>query len=368
METSKVSRSILSWIPAHLAVHWFIVLSPLFIVFALIMFVLEQKLSVGVVLVCILGATMHFYSRCLYPGLSWMKTFSLPKPYTIATEKSTKSKRVAVIGAGPMGLATAKELLEEGHEVVCYDACPNLGGEFANGFWLGGRLTSSAYVTAFSDFEPLKCRTTGKDKFDHLSKEEYVQYLKQYALSNSVTKCIKLNVKVLKVLTAEDGRHSLILHNVITGEKWSDGNFDHVAICTGVNELPHIFDIDGLDTFPGKVMHSSDFAGKGSFKETFRDLAGKRVLTLGIGESLADLIYLMNTASDTPPSSCTMSIPRKGTFIIPRVNPLNGKINDWDTTRLRYSMPTWVHNFTIVVCQYLTHALSRSQDAESRIR
>ena len=44
--------------------------------------------------------------------------------------KRAPNKRVAVIGAGPMGLATAKELLEEGHDVVCYDASSKLGGEY----------------------------------------------------------------------------------------------------------------------------------------------------------------------------------------------------------------------------------------------
>ncbi|MBI3797024.1 MAG: NAD(P)-binding protein, partial [Deltaproteobacteria bacterium] len=31
------------------------------------------------------------------------------------------SKRVAVIGAGPSGLVTIKELLEEGHAPTCFE-------------------------------------------------------------------------------------------------------------------------------------------------------------------------------------------------------------------------------------------------------
>jgi len=41
-------------------------------------------------------------------------------------------KKVAVIGAGPNGLVAMKELADEGHNVVCYDSAPKVGGEFAN--------------------------------------------------------------------------------------------------------------------------------------------------------------------------------------------------------------------------------------------
>lgn len=36
--------------------------------------------------------------------------------------------RVCVVGAGPCGLTTVKQLRDEGHEVVCYDKYSGLGG------------------------------------------------------------------------------------------------------------------------------------------------------------------------------------------------------------------------------------------------
>ena len=39
-------------------------------------------------------------------------------------------RRVCVIGAGPAGLAAAKELLEHGMEVHVFEAQPDLGGVF----------------------------------------------------------------------------------------------------------------------------------------------------------------------------------------------------------------------------------------------
>ena len=43
------------------------------------------------------------------------------------------SKRVAVIGAGPSGLVTIKELLEEGHAPTCFEKAEGLGGVFRFG-------------------------------------------------------------------------------------------------------------------------------------------------------------------------------------------------------------------------------------------
>src|SRR6478752_7400472 len=36
--------------------------------------------------------------------------------------------KVCVVGAGPCGLTTVKQLLDEGHDVVCFDKNPDIGG------------------------------------------------------------------------------------------------------------------------------------------------------------------------------------------------------------------------------------------------
>lgn len=48
-----------------------------------------------------------------------------------------EKKRVCVVGAGPCGLTTIKQLLDEGHEVVCFDKNPDLGG-----IWVGTPVTA----------------------------------------------------------------------------------------------------------------------------------------------------------------------------------------------------------------------------------
>jgi 2,4-dienoyl-CoA reductase (NADPH2) len=46
------------------------------------------------------------------------------------THKGTRRKRIAVVGAGPAGLATATSLAERGHEVHLFESAAEIGGQF----------------------------------------------------------------------------------------------------------------------------------------------------------------------------------------------------------------------------------------------
>ena len=89
------------------------------------------------------------------------------------------AKRIAVVGAGPSGLVTVKELAEEGHEPTCFERAAGLGGVFRFGekdgvVWESCRLTSSPLLTSFSDFP------APADRVMHLRVGEYVDYLDRY--------------------------------------------------------------------------------------------------------------------------------------------------------------------------------------------
>ena len=65
--------------------------------------------------------------------------------------------RIAVIGAGPSGLAAAKHALEAGFDVAVFEASGALGGQWDttaehSGVWPGMRTNTSRTTTAFSDF------------------------------------------------------------------------------------------------------------------------------------------------------------------------------------------------------------------------
>ncbi|NES75176.1 MULTISPECIES: NAD(P)-binding protein [unclassified Okeania] len=93
-----------------------------------------------------------------------------------------------VIGAGPGGLVTTKELLEQGvNEVVCLEQTENLGGVFANTYD-NLVLTSSCTYSMFSDFW-----MGDGQQHRFWTKQEALDYWKRYAKHFGVFDKIRFN-------------------------------------------------------------------------------------------------------------------------------------------------------------------------------
>jgi len=350
-------------------VHWVVTLSPFAIVYAF-----YQLFGIEFATVCVVGAALFLNKTMMSPSNEF--TNALSSQVLTRKGKKVTGKRVAVIGAGPAGLCTSKECIENGHSVTTYDSYQSLGGEFGNRFWPGGKLTSSPYVTCFSDYEP-KQRSDGKPNWLHKTKEEYVEYLREYAVHYKVKETLRMGEKVVKIsmktLPGEKATYN------ITTNKWlpdgkkveqTDGPYDHIAFCIGGNREPFIPDIPGAEGFKkagGEYHHSAEFGAAKSVEEAFNWADGKRVVGLGMGESMADIYGIMLEEHPRPPKDCYVAI-RGGSWIIPRVNPLNGKVNDWDSTRLRYSMPKWAHNMAVSFCGFLACFFDTTGDKEQALR
>ena len=68
-----------------------------------------------------------------------------------------RGSRVAVVGAGPGGLAAAKYAIEAGFDVTVFEASDDLGGQWHmaaghSGVWPGMHTNTSRAMTAFADF------------------------------------------------------------------------------------------------------------------------------------------------------------------------------------------------------------------------
>ncbi|MDO6472806.1 NADPH-dependent 2,4-dienoyl-CoA reductase [Maribacter sp. 1_MG-2023] len=134
-----------------------------------------------------------------------------------------KKKRIAVVGAGPAGLAASTVAAQRGHDVTLFDGEKETGGQFN-----------------------LAKQIPGKEEF-----YETIRYFNKQLELHSVI--VKLNTRV----TAEDLKN---------------GNFDEVIVATGIK--PRTPKIDGVDH--PKVLNYIDVL-------KLKKNVGKRVAVIGAG-------------------------------------------------------------------------------------
>lgn len=249
----------------------------------------------------------------------------------MCTTAPMQRKSVCVIGAGPSGLVTLKELLAEGHNVVCFEASKSIGGDFAWRNYKNLLLTISNYYMAFSDFPP-----PPGDGYRYWTGQEYFAYLNSYADHFGLRECIRLNTRVSQVTRAGPNKW---LVKFGTDESQC---FDGVAVCCGLTpNLESRFPT--LKKFKGGVLHSSNYT-------TADRYAGKNVLVVGLGESGADIVRDISEISQ----SCTLLL-KSYPFLIRRINK-NGVPADCHTTRMfspakdEDSIPIWLVTLVYVMC------------------
>jgi dimethylaniline monooxygenase (N-oxide forming) len=238
-------------------------------------------------------------------------------------------RSVAVVGAGPAGLAATKELLAEGFDVICFERTDALGGIFRYrelpgepGVWKTCRLTSSQLVTSFSDF--FTEREGKLYEHRHLDHAEYVTYLEKYAEHFGVLPRIRFEQEVSGVRRVAGGGWAVITRDSATGAT-RNSRFDAVVVCSGLHRVPSVPDIPGLDEFSGEVLHSAHYRGPDSIR-------GRSAVFVGVGESGGDIVGEASRALD----HAYVSIRRRP-FVIPRL--LFELPNDYTSTRLLYSLP-----------------------------
>ena len=105
-------------------------------------------------------------------------------------------KRIAVVGAGPAGLAYAELAAQRGHRMTLFDAAPEIGGQFN-----------------------LAKRIPGKEEF-HETIRYYGRMIEVHGID-------------------------LRLNTPVTADMLTNGDFDEAVIATGIE--PRIPDIDGID-------------------------------------------------------------------------------------------------------------------------
>jgi hypothetical protein len=207
--------------------------------------------------------------------------------------------QVAVIGAGPSGLATLKALTDAGVPARCFDP-----GDRVGGLWVLGGPHSSAYRTLHlntsrtrTEFADFPMPPHWPDYPDHT---RIAGYLHDYAANFGLLDRVSLGHAVERVTRAEDG------WNVTTrcGSVSTTQVYAAVVVANGHNSTPNV------PAYPGEVtaeqLHSHDYRDPGQ-------LAGKRVLVVGGGNSAMDIAV---DASHVAAS--TLLSLRRGVWVVPK--------------------------------------------------
>ena len=218
-------------------------------------------------------------------------------------------KKIAVIGAGPVGLTTVKNLLERGHSVTAYEKQSSIGGlwnyqgcdsdeeyatlsgnpqEYTSGCYYSLIQNTSKIMSQFSDFP-------ASDSLPEVLKHfQYLKYLQDYAEHFSLYGHIKLNCTITDLCPAPVSAASA--HHVRQWEvhyvyKDNDGHeqigmeiYDLVVIATGKFSHPKIPILEsGVEIFKKPVLHSIQIRRDNVFQN-------RRVLIAGGGFSGTEMV------------------------------------------------------------------------------
>jgi len=208
-------------------------------------------------------------------------------------------KRVAVIGAGPSGLAvlrafqTAKAKGDEIPEVVCFEKQDNWGGLW-NYTWrtgldqYGEAVHGSMYRYLWSNGPKEGLEFADYSFEEHFGKQiasypprsVLFDYIEGRIKKTEVRDWIKFSTAV-KNVEQSDGGFTVTTCDLTTS-KTNVGYFDHVIVCSGHFSTPNMPNFEGFERFPGRILHAHDFRDATEFR-------GKDVLIIGTSYSAEDI-------------------------------------------------------------------------------
>jgi cation diffusion facilitator CzcD-associated flavoprotein CzcO len=219
-------------------------------------------------------------------------------------EAMTLQRHVAVIGAGPSGLATMRALDREGLAWTGYEAHDDVGG-----LWDIDNPRSTVYESAHL----ISSRTTTQfaelamdTDVDYPSHRELLRYFRTFADTFDLRRHVRFATRVTAVEPVDGDASGASGWDVHAAGPDGPGvaRYSHVVVANGTLAEPNVPALPG--DFDGEVLHSSAYKSAEVF-------AGKRVLVVGGGNSGCDIaVDAVHRAA-----SVDLSV-RRGYWFVPR--------------------------------------------------
>jgi cation diffusion facilitator CzcD-associated flavoprotein CzcO len=208
--------------------------------------------------------------------------------------------RIAIIGAGPSGIAALKVLRQAGlHDTTCLEQGDRVGGNWVytsgaghSSVFESTHIISSKRLSEFSDF-PMPA-----DYPDYPSHRQLLAYFEAYARHFGLYPAIRFHTRVDRATPEPGGGWRLTL---------ADGTverFDHLLVASGHHWDPRMPEYPG--TFSGELLHSHAF-------KTAEPFRAQRVLVIGGGNSACDIAVETSRVSVHTGLST-----RRGYYIVPK--------------------------------------------------
>ncbi|UBH25351.1 NAD(P)/FAD-dependent oxidoreductase [Micrococcus porci] len=212
------------------------------------------------------------------------------------------TERVALIGAGPSGMALLRALAlaeDEGAvvpEVVAFERQADWGGQW-NLDWrtAADRFGEPVHSAMYRDLwinGPKECMEYPDYSFDAHFGRPVSSYLPQEAMKDyilgrvahvaeRIRPLIRFGTVVRWVQPLDDGTFEVTSVDLTTGAARTEA-FDRIVVATGHFHAAHTPSWPGVEDFPGLVQHAHDY-------RTPEPFAGRRVLVIGSSYSGQDL-------------------------------------------------------------------------------
>ncbi|MGI9608028.1 MAG: flavin-containing monooxygenase [Acidimicrobiales bacterium] len=209
--------------------------------------------------------------------------------------------RVAVIGAGPSGLAQLRAFESAAGqgaavpEIVCYEKQPDWGGlwnyDWRTGLDSNGEAVHGSMYRYLWSNGPKECLEFADYSFEeHFGKPigsfppraVLWDYIKGRVEKTGIRDQIQFDTAVRNVSYNEASNDFTVTVHDYANDRTSSSNFDHVVVASGHFSTPNMPHYPGFEKFPGRILHAHDFRDAVEF-------AGKDILIMGASYSAEDI-------------------------------------------------------------------------------